>query len=325
MTGGLLTRLRRQTEAAPVTEPVQRSVKKTVFIVDDDPLNLRSMCLALADEYSVDTAGDAESALRKLSSCQPDLILLDPGVLTVDGTRLSRHLLASEPLVSVPIVELAASGPAGPFDGSIPKPLGAFDFRGWLLVFFESFPRVQAMPAADPTSSVTPESLFDAIEAGLPDSQFTQATRTGLRSLADALAGECHHELVNYVQQAEQLSNCATSRARTRFRSVIVLCRDNLLRGSVDVASGLADMRARYIANRRTQLASLDNALKNGDFTALADAGHNLGGTGGAYGFSELTDAGRSLEAAAKDNNAEAVEAQLDRIDLYLSLIRNER
>jgi HPt (histidine-containing phosphotransfer) domain-containing protein len=66
----------------------------------------------------------------------------------------------------------------------------------------------------------------------------------------------------------------------------------------------------------------LEHALKNRDFEALRKAGHNLKGTGAAYGFGEITDIGRSLEAAAKDNNAEAIEILLDRIDSYVGIVR---
>ena len=66
---------------------------------------------------------------------------------------------------------------------------------------------------------------------------------------------------------------------------------------------------------------SLEHALKNGDFAALRKAGHNLKGTGAAYGFAELTDIGRALEAAAKDDNAAAIEALLDQIDAYIGMV----
>jgi len=47
-----------------------------------------------------------------------------------------------------------------------------------------------------------------------------------------------------------------------------------------------------------------------------------LKGTGAAYGFDELTDIGKALEMAAKENDAAASGLQLDRIRLYLAFVR---
>ncbi len=47
-----------------------------------------------------------------------------------------------------------------------------------------------------------------------------------------------------------------------------------------------------------------------------------LAAPGASYGFGELTDIGRALEAAATHRNAAAVEALLDRIEWYVGILR---
>lgn len=329
---------RRMEPAAAAARSAQSAGQKTVLIIDDHRDSLHAMCLALADEtYCLETADTAEAAARKLSSFHPDLILLDPRIPAADGTRLARRLLADEDLAPVPIVRLSETGTGkhgdpesgGRFDGHIGKPIDARSFPGRIRAFLESSRQVPSIQAADLPLPAAPGAdrreqaakLLDAIEAGLPDSQFAPGTPTGLHRLAGVAAGLRRYELAEYLEQAGRLSNAATARARGRFRSVIRLCQE-FVQSDPDVAPGLADLRAGYLDHRRAELSSLEQALEQRCFAALRKAGHNLKGTGAAYGFAELTEIGRALEAAAKDENAAAIEVLLDQIDGYIGIVR---
>jgi CheY-like chemotaxis protein/HPt (histidine-containing phosphotransfer) domain-containing protein len=301
--------------------------QKTIFIIDDHPDSLRAMCLALAGEtYRLETADSAQSATKKLSSFHPDLILLDARIPVRDGTRFARRLLADEELSSVPIVALTEAGTGTPdpewrgrFDGQIGKPIDTGTFPGRVRAFLDSpwqassnHPAELTLPAID---------LLDAIVAGLPDSQLAAGTWTGLHRLSGVVVGLQHDELADYLQQAERLSNTTTARARSRFRLLIRACRE-LVEREPDLVTGLAELRTAYLDHRRAESSHLDRALQNGDFGTLRKAGHNLKGTGAAYGFAELTDLGRALEAAANNDNAAAAEALLDQIECYISIVR---
>ena len=302
--------------------------QKTVLIIDDHPDSLRAMCLALAGEpYCLETADSGVSAIRKLSSCRPDLILLDTRIPAVDGTRLARRLLADRDLAAVPIVALTERGadtlrhnePGGRFDGQVEKPIDSGAFQSQIRAFLDSPWRASSNHAADlPLPAVA---LLDAIEAGLPESQFAPGTWTGLHRLAGVVGGLQDDELAGYLQQAERLSSATTARARSRFRLVIRVCRE-LIQREPDVVAGLAGLRTVYLDRRRAESNDLDRAVQNADFAALRKAGHNLKGTGAAYGFAELTDIGRALEAAAKDQNAAAADALLDQLESYISIVR---
>ena len=280
--------------------------QKTIFIIDDHPDSLRAMCLALAGEtYRLETADSAASATRKLSSIHPDLTLLDTRIPAADGTRLARRLLVDEELSSVPIVALIEMSTGtlhhpeseARFDGKIGKPIETGAFQGQIRAFLDSPRLASSNPPADP------------------------GTWTGLYRLAGVLAGLQDQELADYLQQAERLSNATTARARSRLQLVIRACRE-LVQREADVAPGLAELRFGYLDHRRAESSELDRALKDRDFVALRKAGHNLKGTGAAYGFAELTDIGRALEAAANDDNAAAAEALLDQIESYISIVR---
>lgn len=315
----------------------QITAQKTILIIDDHQDSLRDMCLALAAErYHVESADTAPAALRKVTACRPDLILVDARVPAADGTRLARRLLADRSLIHIPLVALteipahSQVGPRGLFDGEIGKPIDARRFPEQVRDILAS-PRIRppgrpvSVPAgiARPDASQPPAGLLEMIDAGLPDSQFAQGTRESLQRLAEVVEGTPNSGLAAWLQQAGHLSHAATARARCRFQSAIRLCRE-ALRGDADTAPGMAELRAGYLDHRRAELAALDAALRNADFTALQKAGHNLKGTGSAYGFSELTDLGRALEAAGKGRDAAAVEGLLDQMDAFIGMVRPE-
>ncbi|HEV3329876.1 MAG TPA: response regulator [Bryobacteraceae bacterium] len=334
----ILATFGRRTQKHPVaSKPQQRAGRKTVFIIEDNPDSLRAISQALGSEaYHIEMADSAESALRKLSSFQPDLILLDPQVPAGDGTRLARRLLADEDLVAVPIIALTQSSHSlsgalpvnDRFDGHIQMPAEARVFSGQVKTFLEpppqpvsnQSPRLDLSHAATSDRRREAAALLNLIEAGLPDSQFAPEVQNSLQLLADVVGGLQHGEVADYLRQAARLSNAATARARSRFRSVIRLCRE-LADRDPDVVPGLADLRAGYMNHRSSEMESLEHALKNGDFPTLQRAGHNLKGTGAAYGFSELSDIGRALEGAAKCKDNATVEAMLDQIESYVSIV----
>lgn len=68
----------------------------------------------------------------------------------------------------------------------------------------------------------------------------------------------------------------------------------------VRVASELQPLIPRFLANRRTDLDSLERAVASRDAETLRRIGHGLKGVGGGYGFDELTRIGAQIEGCAK-------------------------
>ena len=58
-----------------------------------------------------------------------------------------------------------------------------------------------------------------------------------------------------------------------------------------------------YLDNCRQGLQSLKDAIARFDYDFAGRYGHRMKGSGGAYGFSELTDTGASIEEAAHVRN----------------------
>jgi HPt (histidine-containing phosphotransfer) domain-containing protein len=60
----------------------------------------------------------------------------------------------------------------------------------------------------------------------------------------------------------------------------------------------------KYLDNRKGDIRKLTRAVADGDFETLRTTGHNLYGSGSAYGFDEISAAGACIERAAMQQNA---------------------
>lgn len=96
----------------------------------------------------------------------------------------------------------------------------------------------------------------------------------------------------------------------------------NASRGSrricVRVASELQPLIPRFLANRRTEIASLERAVESRDAETLRRIAHGLKGVGGGYGFDEITRIGAQIEGYAKAGNDEAARPLIHALKRYL-------
>ena len=89
----------------------------------------------------------------------------------------------------------------------------------------------------------------------------------------------------------------------------------------ITVDSDLEDLIPGFIENRNKDIKSIYDALARDDFTAITKLGHTMKGVGGGYGFDAITDIGRSIEQAARDNNPQKIKASLSELSDYLGRI----
>ena len=87
---------------------------------------------------------------------------------------------------------------------------------------------------------------------------------------------------------------------------------------SVRVASELQPLIPRFLANRRTEVPLLEQAVECEDSETLRRIGHGLKGAGGGYGFDEITRIGAQLETTAKVGNCEAARRLVSALKRYL-------
>lgn len=77
---------------------------------------------------------------------------------------------------------------------------------------------------------------------------------------------------------------------------------------TMDIADPCArQLMARYLRNRQADLDELREALEADAFGRIRTTGHNLHGSGSAYGIDRISEIGASLESAARRQDRDAI------------------
>lgn len=76
-----------------------------------------------------------------------------------------------------------------------------------------------------------------------------------------------------------------------------------------------------YLEHRKQDMSSLLLALAEGEFQHIRMVAHDLIGTGGSFGFKQMSIVGRSLENAAKGKRSEEIKILLEGLAEYLSRV----
>tara|TARA_Y100001935_G_scaffold27153_1_gene20646 strand:+ start:2217 stop:2495 length:279 start_codon:yes stop_codon:yes gene_type:complete len=79
-----------------------------------------------------------------------------------------------------------------------------------------------------------------------------------------------------------------------------------------------AEMQEIYVNHTSKELLSIMEDLESKSFDSLRTFGHNIKGSGGMYGFNEVTEIGAVIEAAAKDEDMALIKSNLKDLDLFL-------
>jgi len=90
---------------------------------------------------------------------------------------------------------------------------------------------------------------------------------------------------------------------------------------TVAVDADVLDLAERFVEHRRDGIPRARLALADADWELLYRLGHELKGTAGSYGFTELSVIGLSLEAAAAERNAAGCAHAVERMASYLAQV----
>ncbi|MBN1190942.1 MAG: response regulator [Dehalococcoidales bacterium] len=112
-----------------------------IMVVDDDPSIRKFVRVNLeARDYTVETAGDGEEALRLIEQQPPDLVILDIVMPKMDGVEVCRRVREWS---SVPIIMLSARDSAE--DKSKCLDIGADDYMTKPFSLIELLTRVKVV------------------------------------------------------------------------------------------------------------------------------------------------------------------------------------
>ena len=79
-----------------------------------------------------------------------------------------------------------------------------------------------------------------------------------------------------------------------------------------------AEMQEMYINHTFKELKSIRENIQSTTFDSLRTFGHNIKGSGGMYGFNEITEMGATIESAAKDENMDQIKSNFDKLETFL-------
>ena len=90
----------------------------------------------------------------------------------------------------------------------------------------------------------------------------------------------------------------------------------------IRMPEGIEELVPVYLAERREDVAELIALLAAADFQRLATLAHNMKGTGGSFGFHDLTRIGSAMEQAARISDRDALERHLAELTEYLGRVQ---
>ncbi len=94
--------------------------------------------------------------------------------------------------------------------------------------------------------------------------------------------------------------------------------REGAFGGAAKIDDGVAELAPEYLAARRSELSQLRNLFADNDCSRIRTIGHNLKGSGAAYGFPQLTKLGAAMQSAAEAGDAETIRCCIDELGEFL-------
>lgn len=90
---------------------------------------------------------------------------------------------------------------------------------------------------------------------------------------------------------------------------------------TVHIDKLLEDLIPDFLENRRNNIDALREAVRNDDMAMVEHLGHTMKGTGGGYGFQEITEIGDALERGAQQQDQDCVLGLAKKLETYLDTL----
>lgn len=92
-------------------------------------------------------------------------------------------------------------------------------------------------------------------------------------------------------------------------------------KNKVYIDSDLEFLIPQFLENREEDIKKLEKLLKKSEFDQIRIIGHSLKGSGGGYGFDNLTEIGSQIEQAAELKNDHKIKNLINELKKYLENI----
>jgi PAS domain S-box-containing protein len=133
------------------------------------------------------------------------------------------------------------------------------------------------------------------------------------------LAAGCTAFLTKPIKQEVLLQAIKEHSSVVRSATRVERGREDTVRASA--SHRLANLIPAYLQNLRQNVTTMLDALDRVDFETVTILGHNMKGSGGAYGFQAVTDIGAGLEQAAESADTDASRKWVGELSSYLDRI----
>ena len=81
-------------------------------------------------------------------------------------------------------------------------------------------------------------------------------------------------------------------------------------------------LMVRYLSHREDDVRTLRSALASEDFEQIRKKGHNLFGSGSAYGLDQISELGAALEKTARKKNSGDLGKLIDTLEAFIRNVR---
>ena len=89
----------------------------------------------------------------------------------------------------------------------------------------------------------------------------------------------------------------------------------------VYVDEDLADLIPEFLENRRRDVEQITQLVQEGKHEELTRLGHMMKGSGGGYGFTEISEIGQGIEEAGTRGDLQAITTLCERLAAYLAAV----
>ncbi|WP_216831856.1 Hpt domain-containing protein [Alkalihalobacterium elongatum] len=89
----------------------------------------------------------------------------------------------------------------------------------------------------------------------------------------------------------------------------------------ISIDKDLEDLIPGFLENRKNDIKTMQLAVEEGDFNQIRMIGHRMKGFGSGYGFDFITELGKRLEEAAKEENIQKIGIYITELINYLEQI----
>ena len=89
----------------------------------------------------------------------------------------------------------------------------------------------------------------------------------------------------------------------------------------IEIDKDLKPIIPKFLENRKNDIKEIKSYLKEENYKEIEIIGHSMKGSGGGYGFEEITKIGELIEKAAKAEDKEKIIKKIEKLNTYLKEI----